>query len=1040
MSPPYALRGIPDLVPGDHLCCLYETEEEHRAVLTPFLRQGLERGEKVLYIVDARTAEAVLAYLRENGLEVEPYLARGQLSILTRDDAYMRQGVFDPDGMIALVRTETARALAEGYSALRASGETTWALRGLPGSGRLIEYEAKLNTFFPGSQCLGLCQYDRRRVDPAVLLEVLATHPTAVVGTAVYDNLYYLPPQELLAGDVPAATLRHWLENLAARKRREEALRKRTDDLNKRVKELNCLYAISRLVDKRDLSIEQVLLRVVECMPPAWQDPEVTCARIIVEGREFRTHNFAETTWGQSSDIIVSGNVIGTVEVYYLAERPEQDEGPFLKEERKLLDAIAERIGEAIERQRAEQALRESEEQFRKLVEHASDWVWEVNEQGIYTYAGPEVRDILGYAPEEVLGKSPFDLMPPNEAKRVAEIFAPISEARGPFALLENVNLHKDGHRVILEASGTPIFDSQGVFRGYCGIDRDITERKWAEEALLARTLQLEAVRAVTAEISRELDLAALLELINRRAGELVGAASGTVRLWDEQAELLIPVAWHGLGEWMKHQCRRLGEGLSGTVAQRREGMIVNDYRTSPYAHPATLERTKIAAVLAEPLIYRDRLLGVLTVDNHEPGQPFTEQDQELFRIFAAHAAIAIENARLHSETLHRGEELAALLRAARTVMSGLDLQTTLERIIEEAAQIAGTPHVQVLLVEKGARVLRVAALHGMAAWHVGFVLPVGTSLSGLTAQTRQPVFSEDLAQDPRNLFAQQDRELGLVTHLSLPIKLRDEVLGVLTFKTTAPRQYTPDEVAYLTSFADHAAIAIENARLFEEGEQGRKQLHALAARLAEAEEAERQRLARELHDQVGQNLTALGINLNILRTQMLGKAAGPVRSRLDDSLALVEQTTDRIRDVMADLRPPGLDDYGLLAALRWYGVQFSSRMGIAVDVQGEELVPRLATSVENALFRISQEALNNVAKHARVAKVRVAVESGGGNVRLVIADEGIGFDPSRQDKPAGHQRWGLVTMSQRATAVGGYCRIESRPGEGTRVVVEVPR
>jgi len=331
-------------------------------------------------------------------------------------------------------------------------------------------------------------------------------------------------------------------------------------------------------------------------------------------------------------------------------------------------------------------------------------------------------------------------------------------------------------------------------------------------------------------------------------------------------------------------------------------------------------------------------------------------------------------------------------------------------------------------------------ALLTPAAWHLGFVLPVGTSLSGLTAQTRQPVFSEDLAQDPRNLFAQQDRELGLVTHLGLPIKLRDEVLGVLTFKTTAPRQYTPDELAYLTSFADQAAIAIENARLFEEGEQGRKQLHALAARLAEAEEAERQRLARELHDQVGQNLTALGINLNILRTQMLGKAAGPVRSRLDDSLALVEQTTERIRDVMADLRPPGLDDYGLLAALRWYGVQFSSRMGIAVDVQGEELVPRLATSVENALFRISQEALNNVAKHARVARVRVAVESGGGNVRLIIADEGIGFDPSRLDEPAGHQRWGLVTMSQRATAVGGYCRIESRPGEGTRVVVEVPR
>ena len=225
MSRARTSHGITDLAPGDHLCWFYDTEEEHRAVITPFLRQGLERGEKVLYSVDARTAEAVLAYSRADGLEVEPYLARGQLCILTRDDAYMRQGVFDPDGMVALLRAETARASAEGYTALRISGEMTWGLRGLPGSGRLIEYDAKPNNFFPGSQCLGLCQYDRRRFGPALLLEVLATHPTAMVGTAVYDNFYYLPPQEILGADRPAATLRHCLENLKQRSRAKQALR-----------------------------------------------------------------------------------------------------------------------------------------------------------------------------------------------------------------------------------------------------------------------------------------------------------------------------------------------------------------------------------------------------------------------------------------------------------------------------------------------------------------------------------------------------------------------------------------------------------------------------------------------------------------------------------------------------------------------------------------------------------------------------------------------------------------------------------------------
>ncbi|MBC8264566.1 MAG: MEDS domain-containing protein [Anaerolineales bacterium] len=214
-----------NLKPGDHLCCLYETEEEHRAVLTPFLREGLERGEKVVYIVDIRTAQAILDYLREDGLDVEPCLASGQLSILTRDDAYMREGVFDPDGMIALLRAETEQALAEDYPALRVTGEMTWALRGLPGSKRLIEYEVKLNDFLPGSQCLAICQYDRRRFDSEVLLDVLRTHPIAIVGKEVYDNFYYIPPDELLGGDLPVVELGHSLENLAERKRAEEALR-----------------------------------------------------------------------------------------------------------------------------------------------------------------------------------------------------------------------------------------------------------------------------------------------------------------------------------------------------------------------------------------------------------------------------------------------------------------------------------------------------------------------------------------------------------------------------------------------------------------------------------------------------------------------------------------------------------------------------------------------------------------------------------------------------------------------------------------------
>ena len=132
--------------------------------------------------------------------------------------------------------------------------------------------------------------------------------------------------------------------------------------------------------------------------------------------------------------------------------------------------------------ERVMEALGDSEERFRTLVETTSDWIWEVDATGVYTYASPKVKDLLGYAPEEAVGKTPFDFMPPDEAAKVRRQFAEIAAARRPFERLENVNLHKDGRRVVLETSGVPIFDHDGGFMGYRGIDRDITERIKAQE------------------------------------------------------------------------------------------------------------------------------------------------------------------------------------------------------------------------------------------------------------------------------------------------------------------------------------------------------------------------------------------------------------------------------------------------------------------------------------------------------------------------------------------------------------------------------
>ncbi|HKC31036.1 MAG TPA: PAS domain S-box protein [Burkholderiales bacterium] len=212
--------------------------------------------------------------------------------------------------------------------------------------------------------------------------------------------------------------------------------------------------------------------------------------------------------------------------------------------------------------------------------------------------------------------------------------------------------------------------------------------------------------------------------------------------------------------------------------------------------------------------------------------------------------------------------------------------------------------------------------------------------------------------------------------------------------------------------------------------------LQALTRRLVEAEEAERRRIARELHDRVGQNLSALNINLDLA----LGAAAGasPLRRRIEDSVSLVDATLQSIENVMAELRPPLLDEYGLGAALGWYAEEFSRRTGIAVVLRdGKDAAADLRPEAAVALFRIAQEALNNVAKHAGAKQVRVELACEAEEIVLRVADDGAGFDPAAA---ARGKRWGMKTMRERAEAAGGRLEVDSAPGEGTIVRASVRR
>jgi len=213
------------------------------------------------------------------------------------------------------------------------------------------------------------------------------------------------------------------------------------------------------------------------------------------------------------------------------------------------------------------------------------------------------------------------------------------------------------------------------------------------------------------------------------------------------------------------------------------------------------------------------------------------------------------------------------------------------------------------------------------------------------------------------------------------------------------------------------------------------QRLQTLSRQVLEIQESERQAIGRELHDSVAQDVGAVSLNLSILRGTLAQPLDTPIARRLDDSQKLLEDAALRLRNVMAELRPPGLDEFGLLAALREHAERVAERAGFAVAVRGEEPRPPLTAATAIALFRIAQEALNNVVKHAAAKHVIITLAATGKGTRLEVRDDGIGFDPPARPKGG----LGMLTMTERAELIGAHCAVDAAPGGGTGVLVTIP-
>ena len=472
-------RMLETLKPHDHLCLIYESQEEWRAAAAPFISIGLKQGEKCIYIVDTSTAEEIRKYLLEEGVDVASAEKSGQLSILHETEAYTREGSFDPDRMIALLISETEKAVSEGYPALRTTGEMTWVLRGHPGSAKLLEYEAKLNRdLFPKYPCLAICQYDRWKFDPEIIKGVIMTHPLLVRGSRIYRNFYYVDPEEFLNKNRAEREVQHWLNNVEREQQMWEELRESEEKYRTLVEQ-----SVQGLVIIQDFRILFANIVFAEICGYAVEEllflsPEKMATMIHPEDQAL--------VWGHFRDRL-AGKPVPPLYEY----RGIRKDGSviWLEMFASLIEyhgksAIQGAIIDITERKRAEEALRESEERYRTILDNIEDGYFEVDIAGNFTFFNDSLCRMLGYSRDETMGMNNKQYMDKENAQKVYQTFNQVYTTGEPHISFDWEIIRKDCTKRFIESSVSLIRNSKSERIGFRGVVRDVTDRKQAEEVL----------------------------------------------------------------------------------------------------------------------------------------------------------------------------------------------------------------------------------------------------------------------------------------------------------------------------------------------------------------------------------------------------------------------------------------------------------------------------------------------------------------------------------------------------------------------------
>jgi signal transduction histidine kinase len=528
--------------------------------------------------------------------------------------------------------------------------------------------------------------------------------------------------------------------------------------------------------------------------------------------------------------------------------------------------------------------------------------------------------------------------------------------------------------------------------------------------------------------LNSELSLDALLQTLVEGAAELTGARYAALGVIDESGQALerfvttgIDAEGHAAIGDLPH-----GRGILGVLIRDATPLRLADLGEDPRSVGFPPNHPPMHTFLGVPVMLRGLAFGNLYLTEKQGGTQFTAEDQEIVELLAAQAAVAIENARLYESATRWSRELETLHEVVRSLVEEMDLDRLLELVCARLRELIAARVCLIALPESPEGDLVVAAA---AAEPSSEPPPLGSRLSRLHSKTgrvldrRQSARVDSLLEDPE-VDQDEARRMGARTGLYVPLIVHGRAIGIVVLhdKLGPNGRFSENDQRLAEIFAARAAVAVSLSE---------RVARDTVRRVIEAQETERRRLALELHDETGQALTSILLGLKAIRAADTEQDAEQAEA---DVRSLVVQALQDVRALAVELRPSALDDYGLVPALQRLAETFSARSGIETSVE-TSVEGRLRPEIETTLYRVVQEALTNIVKHAGARHVSIVVSSRGRTVAATVDDDGRGFlaDEVRQEA------LGLLGMRERLALVSGTLTVESSPESGTTVVAEVP-